>query len=72
MWENQKYVERSNIPVSNSLLHKQEYNNTIIRLNTEKRRSASEKRTEKNTNKMIDTYDNISRLHVYHTDHVKC
>jgi hypothetical protein len=72
MRESLKHIERLNIPVSNSLLHKQEYNNTIIRLHTEKRRAASEKRTEKNTNKMVDGYDNILRLHSYRTEHIKC
>ena len=66
MWENQKSVERSNIPVSNSLLHKQEYNNTILRLHTERRRAASEKRTEKNTNNMINAYDNITNTFLLH------
>ena len=69
MLEKQQYVERFNIPVSNSLLHRQEYNNTLnlLQLHTEKRRSTS----EKNKNKKIDTYnDNISKLHLHHASYV--
>ena len=38
-------TERLNIPVSNSLLHNQEHNNTLnlVRFHSEKRRSTSEK-----------------------------
>lgn len=70
MRENQIYVERLNIPVSNSLLHKQEYNNTLIRLHTDRRRATTEK--HKNKNKIIDIYNaNVSELRSYHTDYVK-
>lgn len=58
-------IERLNIPVSNSLLHNQEHNNTLnlVRFHSEKRRATSEK------NKIKD-YDE-SRLRSYHTEHIK-
>jgi len=68
MRESLKHIERLNIPVSNSLLHNQEHNNTLnlVRFHSEKRRSTS----EKNTNKMKDIYDE-SHLRSYHTEYVK-
>ena len=70
MRESQQHIERLNIPVSNSLLHNQEHNNTLnlVRFHSEKRRATS----EKNTNKITDIYDdNVSRLRSYHTEYVK-
>ena len=59
-------VERLNIPISNSLLHKQEYNNiiNIARFHNEKRRATS----EKNTSKYID---NRQSMCSYRTEYVK-
>jgi hypothetical protein len=72
MREKQQYIERTNIPVSNSLLHKQEYNNTLksLRVHYEKRRATSEKNNS--NNKLLDIYDNnIVRIHSYHTSYEK-
>jgi hypothetical protein len=64
MRENQQ-IERLNIPVSNSLLHNQEHNNTLnlVRFHSEKRRATSEKNRTKD-------YDE-SRMRSYHTEHAK-